>query len=199
VKEIFISALNQFCYCPYRFYLMFVENLFLENEYTVAGSLHHESVAESEILREEGRVLYRHVPLKSKRLGILGIADTVEITPQGKVIIVEHKEGRKGRWFNDRVQLCAQALCLEEMTGLTVKEGFIFYRRSRRRERVVFTPGLRRETEEVVQEARRILEGAERPVPLPGPRCRGCSLEPFCLPEIHQKLLFEDLSWESVT
>jgi len=196
MDDLWISSLNQFCYCPYRFYLMYVERVFEDNEYTVAGTLHHESTSEVSSVRAGDKVVHRRVFLHSERFGLRGIADLIEVYDDGRVVVIEHKEGRKGRWFNDRVQLCAQALCLEEMLNTKVEEGSVFYRRSGRRERVVFDHKLREETLRIVEAAKRVFEELDRPKPKFGPRCKGCSLKPFCLPE--ETGLLEEQSGSSV-
>jgi CRISPR-associated exonuclease Cas4 len=96
---------------------------------------------------------------------------------------VEYKRGRKGRWLNDRLQLCAQALCLEERTGQTIARGEIFYWRSRRRVEVPFTSELRAQTEAAVARAFALLEAGQMPPPIEQrAKCRECSVEGICLP-----------------
>jgi CRISPR-associated exonuclease Cas4 len=97
---------------------------------------------------------------------------------------VEYKRGRKGRWDNDRIQLCAQALCLEEMTGRAVPQGEIFYWRSRRRVAVPFDDDLRAQTEAAVQKAWALLAEGRLPAPIDNrQKCRQCSMQPICLPD----------------
>lgn len=96
---------------------------------------------------------------------------------------MEYKQGKRGRWRNDHVQLCAQALCLEEMTGCRIEQGFLFYFSERRREEVPFTVELRAFTVELVQRIRDVLVRGERPPHTEQPaRCKGCSLYDVCLP-----------------
>jgi CRISPR-associated exonuclease Cas4 len=103
--------------------------------------------------------------------------------PRRVLVPVEYKRGTKGRWLNDQIQLCAQALCLEERTGVHVERGEIFYWRSRRRVEVPFTPDLRAQTEGTVARAFALLEAGQMPPPLEKrAKCRDCSLEPICLP-----------------
>ena len=115
------------------------------------------------------------------------MADCLELDG-GRLQPVEQKRGKKSRWLNDHIQLCAQAICLEERTGQTIDQGEIFYWRSRRREAVKFTPELRRRTEQAVARAFALLEAGHLPPPTDKTaRCRDCSLEPICLPrEIRQ-------------
>jgi len=112
-------------------------------------------------------------------------------TPAAERVLspVEYKHGRKGRWDNDRIQLCAQALCLEERTGRAVPRGAIFYWRSRRRVEVEFTAELRAETEATIARAFALLVEGRIPPPVDmRSRCRGCSLEGICLPREVQEL-----------
>jgi CRISPR-associated exonuclease Cas4 len=96
---------------------------------------------------------------------------------------IEYKHGQQGRWMNDQIQLCAQALCLEERTGQRVERGAIFYWRSRRRVEVAMTPALRAETEAAVARAFALLAAGHMPPPTAQQaRCRECSLEGICLP-----------------
>jgi len=109
--------------------------------------------------------------------------DQVPCSPRRVLIPVEYKHGAKGRWANDRIQLCAQALCLEERTGRTVARGEIFYWRSRRRVDVPLTPELRAQTQETIARAFALLAAGKMPPPVEKrARCRGCSLEDVCLP-----------------
>jgi CRISPR-associated exonuclease Cas4 len=96
---------------------------------------------------------------------------------------VEYKRGRRRRWDNDDVQLCAQALCLEEMLGAAVPRGAVFHERSKSRREVEFTPALRAETETAVARLHDLLGSGRVPPPRPKPQCRGCSLRAHCLPD----------------
>jgi len=112
----------------------------------------------------------------------VGFADVVE-EREGELAPVEYKRGRKGRWFNDQAQLCAQAMCLEERTGQAIREGAIFYWRSRRRAEIEFTPELRARTKAVVARAFELLESGQIPPPIEHrAKCRDCSLEETCMP-----------------
>jgi CRISPR-associated exonuclease Cas4 len=136
---------------------------------------------------EEGRVV-RRVAVYSDRLRLNGFCDLVE-EARGVLRPVEYKRGRQGRWDNDQVQLCGQALCLEERTGRSVPAGEIFYWRSRHRVEVPFTPELRAETETAVARAFALLAaGVLPPHTSHRPRCGECSLEPICLPKEVQML-----------
>ncbi len=177
-----ISMLNQLEYCERRFWLMYVCGEMDINAPVLEGIQQHER-AHSEGLRREGETtIHRRVYLWSDRLRVSGFADVVE-ERAGELIPVEYKHGRMGRWLNDHIQLCAQAICLEERTGRPVRRGEIFYWRSRRRVRVDITPELRAHTEEAVARAFALLETGQIPPPLNRrAKCRDCSLEGICLP-----------------
>ncbi|HID54727.1 MAG TPA: CRISPR-associated protein Cas4 [Anaerolineae bacterium] len=98
--------------------------------------------------------------------------------------MIIYKHGKKGKWDNDNIQLCAQALCLEEMTGQTVAQGEIFYWRSRRRVTVPIDEPLRRMTETAVAHARQLMESSHIPLPISQrQKCKHCSIQPICLPD----------------
>lgn len=185
--EIPMSMLNALEYCPRRFYYEFVEGDMLTNAFVLEGSLQHERVDQpGEREDDEGNTQFRRIYLVSETLHLVGIADLVE-ERAGQLTPVEYKHGREGKWINDHIQLCAQALCLEErMGGQTIPFGFIFYFGSRRRMQVDFTPELRAKTLAVIQQARQIAVAATPPDPLEGAlmaRCKDCSIQPICLPE----------------
>src|SRR5579883_512331 len=188
-----LSYLNALEYCPRRFYYECVLGEFLENHHTLEGTLRHERSDSGQITTEHGLITMRRVWVWSKRLQVSGFADVVE-ERASQFTPVEYKKGKMGEWLNDHVQLCAQALCLEEMLGCAIPQGYIFYFGSARREQVVFDEQLRRHTEETVRLAFTLLERGELPPPLVGrqtkkdalpalhPKCRDCSLEPLCMP-----------------
>jgi CRISPR-associated exonuclease Cas4 len=128
----------------------------------------------------------RGLPLRSARLGLVGVADVVEFHRQGKGIWhpfpVEYKRGKPKPDHSDTIQLCAQALCLEEMLSVSVPTGALFYGRTRRRLDVSFTDVLRNETERAAEEAHRIINSGMTPAPVYGKRCKNCSLVGQCLP-----------------
>jgi len=182
-----LSYLNQFCYCPRRFWYMFVLGEMEENAAVLEGTLRHGRPDRPGMERSGQQLTHRSVWVHSDRLRLVGLADLVEES-DGLLVVVEYKRGKQGRWRNDRVQLCAQALCLEETVGSrddrrVAGHGEIFYWRSRRRIRVEFSRALRTETEKTVAQAFAALAaGTIPPHSEQRARCRGCSLEPICLP-----------------
>ncbi len=125
----------------------------------------------------------RALPLWSDRLGLTGKADIVEFHPDGRIYPVEYKHGRKRQRTHDDLQLAAQAMCIEEMTGKPVPRGAIYHASSRRRREVEVTPALRVKVEEAVAAIRAVLASGRLPPPVNDARCRECSLKDICQPE----------------
>ncbi len=126
----------------------------------------------------------RSVPLRSSRLGLFGVADVVEMHAGGRIYPVEYKRGRPKTHRADEVQLCAQAICLEEMLDVPVLEGALFYGRSRRRKVIVFDAGLRALTEAVAADTWSMLAaGRTPPAEFEARKCNACSLKEACQPE----------------
>ena len=180
-----LSALNQYGYCPRRFGLIYLEGEFEENVHTRRGEAAHAQVdaVACRAGKETGRV-ETALPVWSERLGLTGRCDVVEFSDAGVPYPVEYKHGRRRKWLNDDLQLAAQALCLEEMTGLAVPMGAIYHLSSRRRREVAITPLLRQEVERVVGEMRILLASRHLPPPHNDARCRECSLQSLCQPEL---------------
>jgi CRISPR-associated exonuclease Cas4 len=178
-----ISALEHFSYCPRQCALIHVEGCFIDNRWTAEGTAAHRRVDAGGGPWRGGQTL-RGLALFSDRLGLVGRADAVEWELGGVPYLVEYKRGHLRTWIHEAVQLCAQALCLEEMFGVAVVTGAIYYAGSKRRREITFAPALRARTEEVVAATRLLIESGEVPVYRPEPRCRRCSLQPACLPEV---------------
>src|ERR1700682_2507110 len=162
-----ISYLNALEYCPRRFYYECALSEFLENAHVIEGNLRHERSDSGRSTNEDGVKIRRRVWVWSERLRLSGFADVVE-EQEGELIPVEYKKGKMGDWLNDHVQLCAQALCLEEMRGCTISRGAIFYFGSARREDIIFDEVLRQRTEATIAQAFQLLALAVLPPPLVG-------------------------------
>jgi CRISPR-associated exonuclease Cas4 len=178
-----ISALNHYSYCPRRCALIHVEQIFKENLYTMRGRSLHERVDQPIGEFQEGVRIERALPLWSVRLGLIGKADVVEfhgVTP----LPVEYKSGRLREFENDELQLCAQGICLEEMTGKSVSLGVIYHHGSRRRREVELSERLRAEVEKAVLEIRKMMSERTIPPPVNDNRCRHCSLNESCMPVV---------------
>lgn len=180
---VMISALEHWSYCPRQCGLIHLEQTFDENLYTLRGRAVHERVDEPEADVREGIRIERAVPLWSKRLGLIGKADVVEFHDE-TLYPVEYKHGPRREREHDDLQLCAQALCLEEMTGKDVPRGAIYHHTSRRRREVEFTPELRRRVAEAVEAVRTMLQSRSLPPAVNDKRCDRCSLLESCMPSV---------------
>jgi CRISPR-associated exonuclease Cas4 len=179
-----LSALNQYAYCPRRCYLIHAEGEFADNLHTQRGTAEHERVDTLQHNIKEGVRIEFALRLWSEKLGLSGRADVVEFHPDGQIYPVEYKHGKRQRWLNDDLQLAAQAICLEEMLGVTITEGAIYHQQSRRRREVVFNDELRNEVVSVSRKAHQLLKDGFMPkVTDQRQRCQGCSLVSICQPE----------------
>lgn len=186
-ESISLSFLNAIEYCPRRFYYEFVQGDMLRNEFVLEGTLLHEKADQPGQHTSDGETQVNHLYLYSEQLRLSGFADIIE-EQNGVLIPVEYKHGKEGKWLNDHVQLCAQALCLEERLPerAPIPYGYIFYFGSRKRIQVAFTPDLRAKTQAAIDLAFQIAALDTPPPPLDGKaaiRCRDCSLLPLCLPD----------------
>ena len=188
-----LSYLNQLVYCPRRFWYMYIQGEIAINAPMLEGTFQHQTRADKPgtDTDDRGRIAHRRLWVWSDRLKIAGFADFVEEAASGKqqLIPVEYKHGKKGKWANDNIQLCAQALCLEEMTGQSIEQGEIFYWRSRRRVMVPFNDNLRQMTETAVIQARHLITANHIPPAITDrKKCKHCSIQPICLPDETNKL-----------
>lgn len=179
-----ISALQHMLYCPRQCALIHVERQWAENRFTAEGRILHRRTDTGIGERRRSIGIERSVPLHSLRLGLFGIADVIEMHEGGRPYPVEYKRGRPKTHRADDVQLCAQAICLEEMLGVPVPEGALFYGRNRRRKVIFFDAELRALTEAVVVDTRRMLAAGRTPPAEFEPRkCNACSLNETCQPQ----------------
>jgi len=183
---IMLSALQHIAFCPRQCALIHIEQVWSESGLTAEGRIMHERVHEQDHeSRGSVRIEYG-LPLRSLRLGLIGKADVVEFHREGKgrgqPFPVEYKRGKPKIDHCDLIQLCAQAICLEEMLSVSVPKGAIFYGRTRRRLDVTFDDALRRETEEAAKQAHELISSGVTPPPVYEKRCEQCSLMGECLP-----------------
>jgi len=178
--EVTVSAIEHYSYCPRQCALIHVEQTFDENLFTLRGQLAHERVDSGEDKASRGVRAVRGIPIWSERLGLRGKADLVELRPDGPYP-VEYKVGRRHGRHAD-LQLCAQALCLEEMLGVAVPRGAIFYHEARRRHEVLIDDPLRERTVETIHAIRGVLRAQALPRAPNDARCPNCSLLNACLP-----------------
>ena len=186
-----LSALQHMVFCERQCALIHVEQTWTESGRTAEGRIMHERVhEESRESRGDVRIEYG-VALRSLRLGLIGKADVVEFhrRPDGAWLPfpVEYKRGKPKADDCDKVQLCAQAICLEEMLSVAIPEGALFYGQTRHRLDVIFEEALRRKTEETAQKAHDLVASGRTPPPVYEKRCESCSLMAECLPKTIQK------------
>ena len=191
-----LSLLNDYLYCPRRAALKIVEGWRSANAHTARGDLVHEhaDLAGYEVVK--GVTLLRALPVWSERLGLSGKCDIVEaelrspssnlkfeISDLKSLKPVEFKLGKRRQWENDDAQLCAQALCLEEMFNTSIPRGAVFHADSKRRREVEFTSELRLLTERSIAELHAMMDLGEVPPAEFKPACEECSLFDICLPK----------------
>lgn len=185
-----LRMVNQVRYCERRFWYMHVLSEMEVNAAVLEGIMQHERTHDPAAFfrtQDDGaqKWVYRRAWLWSDRLRIAGLGDIVEVQA-GQYLPVEYKRGRLGKWDNDQVQLCAQAMCIEERFNVSVPQGAIYYHASRHRQSVVFDKALRILTEQCIARAYTLLAAGRVPMPLSPdqrPRCRECSLLDRCMPD----------------
>ncbi len=183
LNPIMVSALNHFLYCPRRCALVHVEQVWSENIHTMRGNDIHERVDEVSSQDLAGVKYERALPIWSTRLNLVGKADLVEFHADIPYP-VEYKSGRHKEHGNDFIQLCAQALCLEEMFSVPVEKGALYWHGSRLRREIVFTEAMCEEVAKVAKLVGELLESGRMPSPVNDKRCDGCSLRESCLPQV---------------
>jgi CRISPR-associated exonuclease Cas4 len=185
---VMLSALQHFAFCPRQCALIHLEQAWSENIYTLRGLRVHEQVNQpGDELMAEGIRVERSLPLYSHRLKLKGIADVIEFLADGSAYPVEYKSGSRKEREPDEIQLCAQALCLEEMLDRPVPKGALFYYGSRRRREVDINENLRSLTIQAIADTRAMLQSRRLPVPVNDQRCPNCSLLETCMPEAVSK------------
>ena len=182
-----IAALNQYAYCPHRCWRMFCAAEFIDNQYTIEGTSLHERVHTLGQTHRDEISEIRAIWLKSDKHQLIGKADLIE-SQNGELYPVEYKRGKKGEWDNDELQVCAQALCLEEMTGQHISNGYIYYAHSHQRQLVELTEELRQRTITTIEAVQILLSTGAMPKPVKTNRCNGCSLKVRCLPSTSEKV-----------
>lgn len=187
-----ISALQHLLFCERQCALIHIEGLWAENRLTVEGRHLHEKAHDSSGESRAGVRIARGLRMRSFHLGLYGLADVVEFhefdhtgrprdPPQP--FPVEYKRGKPKRDHSDRVQLCAQAMCLEEMLEVSVPVGALFYGRTRRRLDVTFTRELRDRTQQAAARLHEMIAAGITPTAPRQPKCKNCSLLNLCLPD----------------
>lgn len=182
-EPIMLSALEHYSYCPRQCALIHVEQVWSENLYTMRGRDVHEHVDEVSSHEQGTLRSERALPLWSRRLNLVGKADLVEFYSEVPYP-VEYKSGRQRKGHHETLQLCAQALCLEEMFGVPVEKGALYWHGSRERREVILNEAMRDEVAKVAAAVGALLESPKLPPPVNDQRCEGCSLSESCLPAV---------------
>jgi len=182
-----IASLNHYSYCPHRFWRMFCASEFTNNQYTIDGTTLHERVHTVGDLNLGEIWQIRAIYLKSEQYKLIGKADLIE-AENGTFYPVEYKRGKKGEWANDELQVVAQALCIEEMTGTHVPTGYIYYAQTHQRQEVDINSSLRQSAIASIKAIQEIIEKETIPKAEYSKKCKGCSLYSACLPMAKDKI-----------
>lgn len=182
-----IAALNHYAYCPHRCWRMFCAGEFVDNHHTVDGTSLHDRVHTLSTVNGENTWQVRAIWLKSEKYGLIGKSDLIE-SDFGELYPVEYKRGKKNDWENDALQVCGQALCLEEMMGKSITVGYVYYAHSHQRQLVEIDQQLREKAIATIIAIRTMIETGTMPTPVYTKRCRGCSLYSRCLPQATQQV-----------
>ena len=179
-----LSALQHWLYCPRQCAFIHLEQVWAENKFTAEGQVLHKKAHEGPDENRDGVRITRSLPVRSFLLGISGQCDVVEFHRDGPVLPVEYKRGKPKTHRADEVQLCAQGMCLEEMLGIEVTEGSLFYGEKRRRSVVQFDTVLRRLVVETAGALHEMMKRRVTPVAeYEARRCDACSLIELCQPK----------------
>lgn len=189
-----LSGIQHFCFCRRQWALIHIEQQWQENLRTVEGGILHEKAHEGSAEKRGDVIVARGMPVYSACLGVRGVCDVVELhrSPGGAPIFgreglylpvpVEYKRGSPKEGDADVLQICAQAMCLEEMLGSQIQEGFLYYGETKRRLPVAFDSGLRDKVRTMLSEMHELFRRRYTPKVKPSSACRACSLCDVCLP-----------------
>lgn len=182
-EPVMVSALEHYSYCPRQCALIHLEHVWDENVYTMRGRDVHEHVDEASSHVEAGVRVERALPIWSRRLNLVGKADAVEFH-NGIPYPVEYKSGRHRRGRSESLQLCAQAVCLEEMFNVKIGKGALYWHGSRERKEIILTDALKAQVQQVSEAVHKMIAESIVPPPVNDERCRDCSLREACLPRV---------------
>lgn len=195
-----LSGIQHFAFCRRQWALIHIENLWAENVRTVEGNIMHQRAHDEDAAELRGDVLIlRGLRIASEKLGLSGACDVVEFHQNAQGVTLH---GREGRWLPypveykrgkpkeddcDQLQLCAQAMCLEDMLLCDISEGSLYYGETRRRQRVSFTPELRERVKSMAEEMHAYFDRRHTPAAKPSKACNACSLKELCLPKLTKR------------
>ena len=188
-----LSGIQHYAFCPRQWALIHIEKAWAENVLTVEGKFLHEKADDpfSAETRQGVRTV-RALPVVSHELGLQGVIDVMEISDsengqERKMTIIEYKRGRPKPDERDKVQLCAQAMCVEEMLDVSLQSGFLFYGQTRRRVEVEYSPELRQKVKEYAAQMHEIYKTGKTPLVKTSKKCRNCSMADLCVPDLAAK------------
>ncbi len=204
-EPLMLSGIQHFAFCPRQWALIHIEQQWQENVRTVDGNIFHQRAHHGETRELRGDLLIiRGLRVYSEKYGITGICDVVEFHRSDEGIPlsnneglwvpypVEYKKGNSKDSNEDRLQLCAQAICLEEMLSVIINEGALFYGEPRKRERVFFTEDLREQVSETVHLMHQYFNRGFTPKPHRTKACNACSMVEICLPQTDRTVSVKD-------
>ena len=199
-EMLMLSGIQHYMFCPRQWALIHIEQQWAENRLTTEGQLLHKNVDNPFYRQKNGdTITLRSLHIASKRLGLYGITDAVELIPSDspedsithnrypgywKPYPVEYKRGHSKPDERDEVQLAAQAMCLEEMYGINIPYGALYYDEVKHRETIAISDGLRRTTQQCAKQMHDIFKSGIMPKPVKASHCRNCSLKDICIPEM---------------
>lgn len=194
-----LSGIQHFAFCRRQWAMIHIEQQWAENYRTTAGELMHKKAHDAASVEKRGDLLIiRGMRISSRNLGLSGQCDVVEFHQdengvslfgydgKWKPIPVEYKRGTPKENNADELQLCAQAMCLEEMLQVYVQDGYLYYGENRRRSHVDFTDSLREEVRNAAKEMHELFQRGYTPNVKPSKKCKACSLENLCLPKLQK-------------
>lgn len=199
-----LSGIQHFAFCRRQWALIHIEQQWAENYQTTAGALMHKKAHdETSVERREDLLIMRGLRIASPELGLSGQCDVVEFRQDQKGIglsgydgtwrvePVEYKRGTAKEGCEDEVQLCAQAMCLEEMFLTEIPKGYLYYGENKRRTEVAFDEALRSQVRELCKEMHSLYQKGRTPRVKTSKKCRSCSLKDICLPKLNKDLNVE--------
>jgi CRISPR-associated exonuclease Cas4 len=179
-----LSALQHFLFCERQCALIHIEQVWEDNLFTIQGQLLHKRAHSRSTEGRPGKRTEFGMPIRSLELGLSGKTDVVEYAADGSILVVEYKRGRPKQGGADEVQLCAQALCMEEMRDTRIGEGALYYGKTRRRKTVVFDIGIRERTRRTAEAVHELVRAGKTPPPVyDNGKCPRCSLKDICIPK----------------
>lgn len=200
-EYLMLSGIQHFAFCRRQWALIHIEQQWKENYKTTAGELMHKKAHDEGSFEKRGNLLIvRGMRIASRKLGLSGQCDVVEfhknndgITVFGydgkwTLIPIEYKHGKPKEHNADELQLCAQAICMEEMFQTSISEGFLYYGENRRRNKVLFEESLRNEVKKISNEMHDFFRKGHTPKVKPAKHCKACSLENLCLPKLQKTM-----------